>query len=114
MQGSESARSLATRMGALTALGLTIAFSPPAGAAAGGQKTITCTNPSSGANWQIRIDYDRRTVDALPAEIGDAQISWHTAAGENYKLDRKSGHLTVIVASSTGGYFIHDTCKLDD
>ncbi|HEX3936011.1 MAG TPA: hypothetical protein VHX43_00775 [Xanthobacteraceae bacterium] len=79
-----------------------------------GEKAIICTNPASGANWQIKVDYDRRTVDSHPADIGDAQISWHTADGENYALDRRSGHLTVTVASSTGGYFLHDQCKLDN
>ena len=77
-----------------------------------GEKAIVCTNPASGANWQIKVDYDGRTVDSHPADIGDAVISWHTADGEYYVLDRKSGHLTVTVASSTGGYFLHDQCKL--
>lgn len=79
-----------------------------------GEKAIICTNPASGANWQIKVDYDRRTVDSHPADIGDAVISWRTTDGENYMLDRRSGHLTVIVASSTGGYFLHDQCKLDN
>jgi hypothetical protein len=75
---------------------------------------ITCVNPASGANWQIRIDYGRATVDSNPARIDDATISWHDATdGDNYTLDRKSGDLTVIAASSTGGYFIHDRCKLE-
>ncbi|MGA9427982.1 MAG: hypothetical protein WA889_22995 [Xanthobacteraceae bacterium] len=108
------ARSLAARVGALALPGLAIAFSPTAAAAPTGEKTITCTNPTSGANWQIKVDYDRKTVDSLPAAISDGQISWHSAGGENYKLDRKSGNLTVVVASSTGGYFLHDTCKLDN
>ena len=114
MRGLDLARSLAARSGALAVLGLGIVLSATAGAAPTGEKTITCTNPSSGANWQIKVDYDRNMVDSLPAEISDAQISWHTAGGENYKLDRKSGNLTVVVASSTGGYFLHDTCKLDN
>jgi hypothetical protein len=95
-------------------LGLAIAFSATAGAAPTGEKAITCTNPASGANWQIKVDFDHNTVDSHPASISDGQISWQTTDGENYKLDRKSGNLTVIVASSTGGYFLHDTCKLDD
>ncbi len=95
-------------------LGLAIAFSTTAGAAPTGEKAITCTNPTSGANWQIKVDYAHNTVDSHPAQISETQISWQTADGENYKLDRKSGNLTVIVASSTGGYFLHDTCKLDD
>jgi len=79
-----------------------------------GEKAITCTNPASGANWQIKVDYDHRTVDNHPANIGEAQISWRTPDGENYALDRKSGNLTVVVTSSTGGYFLHDLCKLDN
>ena len=80
-----------------------------------GETAITCTNPASGASWQIRIDYDQSTVDSNPARISDAQISWHDAKdGGNYTLDRKSGNLTVIVASSTGGYFLYDRCRLED
>jgi len=74
---------------------------------------ITCTNPYSGATWQISIDFDRATVDANPARVSDAEISWFDPKdGGNYKLDRRSGALTVIVASSTGGYFLHDHCRL--
>jgi hypothetical protein len=80
-----------------------------------GESAITCTNPASGASWQIRVDYDRSTVDSNPARIRDAMISWHDATdGGNYTLDRKSGNLTVIVASSTGGYFLYDRCRLED
>jgi hypothetical protein len=60
-----------------------------------------------------RIDYDRVTVDSNPAQISAAKISWHDAKdGGNYTLDRVSGNLTVIVASSTGGYFLYDRCAL--
>lgn len=76
-----------------------------------GQRAMTCTNPYSGATWQIRIDYDRATVDANPARISDDTIAWHDAKdGGNYRLDRASGKLTVVVASSTGGYFLYDRC----
>jgi hypothetical protein len=85
---------------------------PAAAAAQAGEHAVTCTNPSSGVSWQIRIDYDRATVDANAARIGDHEISWHDAKdGGNYTLDRDSGKLTVIVASSTGGYFLYDNCK---
>ena len=78
------------------------------------ESAVTCTNPASGTNWQIRIDYDRSTVDSYPASISEATISWRDASdGGNYTLDRKSGNLTVVVASSTGGYFLYDRCKLD-
>jgi hypothetical protein len=74
---------------------------------------VTCTNPSSGATWQISIDYARATVDANPAQVSDGEIRWHDAKdGGNYTLDRHSGNLTVIMASSTGGYFLHHHCRL--
>ena len=76
--------------------------------------TITCTNPMSGASWQIAIDFDRATVDSNRAEITDAKIAWFDPTdGGNYTLDRKSGDLTAIVASSTGGYFRHGRCSLE-
>jgi hypothetical protein len=80
-----------------------------------GETAITCTNPVSGASWEIKIDYDRSTVDSNPARINDAEITWRDAKdGWNYKLDRKSGNLTVILASATGGNFLHDLCKLEN
>ncbi len=85
-------------------------------AAAAGQSqprapVITCTNPVSGWTWQINIDYDQATVDSNPARVSDAEISWRDAKdGGNYTLDRHTGNLTVIVPSSTGGYFLHHHC----
>jgi hypothetical protein len=80
-----------------------------------GETAITCANPISGATWQIKIDYDRSTVDANPARFSDAQIRWKAAAdGGNYTLDRKTGNLTVVMASSTGGSFLYDRCKLEN
>jgi hypothetical protein len=77
-----------------------------------GEIAMTCTNLSSGASWQIKIDYDRNTVDSNPARISDSVIAWRDAKdGWNYKLDRKSGNLTVILASATGGNFLYDRCK---
>lgn len=87
------------------------------GAAAGpmpGERAITCVNPASGTTWQIKVDYERSTVDANAATISDAKISWHDPKdGGNYTLDRKSGALTFVAPSSTGGYFIFDRCSLD-
>jgi hypothetical protein len=78
-----------------------------------GETAVTCTNPASGASWQIMIDYDRSTVDANPARISDDEISWRDAKdGWYYKLNRKSGNLTVTLASATGGNFLYDRCKL--
>jgi hypothetical protein len=80
-----------------------------------GETAVTCTNVASGTNWQIRINYDNATVDANPAHISDAEISWHEPAdGGNYTLDRKSEKLTVVVASSTGGYFLYHRCRLQN
>ena len=73
---------------------------------------VTCTNVASGTSWQISIDYDSRTVDSNPAQISASEISWHDAHdGANYTLDRKSGNLKAVVASSTGGYFLFHRCK---
>jgi hypothetical protein len=96
---------------ALLAAGL--AFPALAADAPPAQTAVTCTNPASGVTWQITIDYGRGTVDANPARISDAEIAWQDAKDRwNYTLDRKSGKLTVVAASSTGGYFIYDTCAL--
>ena len=74
---------------------------------------VTCTNPVSGASWQIVIDYRKSIVDSYPAEITEDEISWFDPKdGGNYTLDRKSGNLTASVASSTGGYFRHGRCRL--
>jgi hypothetical protein len=75
---------------------------------------MTCINPASGAAWQIRIDYDRHTVDSNSATINNREISWRDSSdGDHYTLDRQSGDLTMVAASSTGGYFLHHHCKLD-
>ena len=80
-----------------------------------GEIAVTCTNAVSGASWEIRIDYARSTVDSNRARISDAEITWRDAKdGWHYKLDRKSGNLTVILASATGGNFLYDRCKLEN
>jgi len=83
------------------------------GEARGSETVINCTNPTSGTSWQIRIDYDQRTVDSNPARISEDEISWRDQTdGGNYTLDRKSGKLTVIIASSTAGHFLYHRCRL--
>src|SRR5580658_4187396 len=100
---------------AIAALATLIAAPAMAAPAQSAEAAITCTNPSSGTTWQIRIDYQKATVDQYPASITDAEISWHDASdGGNYTLDRKSGNLRVAVASSTGGYFLHHRCQLEN
>jgi hypothetical protein len=99
----------------IAALALAIAGPASNAKAQRAATAITCTNPASGASWQITIDYDRSTVDSNPARISDTEISWRDATnGWNYKLDRKSGNLTVILASATGGNFLYDRCKLEN
>jgi hypothetical protein len=113
-QRSPIARVLAAGIGVWIA-GMAVLAGAGADAAQLGERTISCTNPASGATWRIRIDYARSTVDSNPARISDTKISWHDAKdGGNYSLDRKSGRLTVVVASSTGGYFLYDQCRLED
>jgi hypothetical protein len=73
---------------------------------------ITCVNNASGASWDIHVDYDKHTVDTNAAKFSDGEISWKDAANNNYTLDRKSGALTQSSPSSTGGYFLHDRCKV--
>jgi hypothetical protein len=103
-------RELAAAIAVLTTC---VVASPGYGQSLPRAPVIACTNPASGWTWQISIDYDRATVDANPAQMSEAEISWHDAKdGGNYTLDRRSGELTVIVASSTGGYFLHDHCGL--
>jgi hypothetical protein len=109
--------SVLTRSGApwLALFAAGVAFPALAADTPAAGTAVTCTNPASGVTWQIMIDYGRGTVDANPARISDAEISWQDAKDRwNYTLDRKSGKLTVIVASSTGGYFLYDTCALKD
>jgi hypothetical protein len=78
------------------------------------ETAVTCTNPVSGVSWQITIDYRNSTVDSHPAEITRSAISWFDPKdGGNYTLDLKSGDLTGIVASSTGGYFRRARCSLE-
>jgi hypothetical protein len=91
-----------------------IAAVPAVSHAQHGARAVTCTNNTSGASWQINIDYDQSTVDTIPASISTGEISWHTTDGQYFKLDRKSGDLTVTLASSTGGSFLYDRCKLAD
>jgi len=94
---------------AVVALGV----AAPQGGLAAREIPVVCTNTASGVRWTIRIDYDRHTVDSNSARISQTEISWHDAHDRsNYTLDIKSGALTAVAASSTGGYFLYDHCKL--
>ena len=115
-EGKSGARFQVSRSSMASALGacaLAVIISDVGAFAQQGGVAVTCANPYSGVTWQIRIDYDRSTVDSNPARINDATISWRDAKdGWSYTLDRKSGKLTIILASSTGGSFLYDQCKL--
>ncbi len=82
------------------------------GAARAAAAVLVCTNLTSGANWELKVDYEQRQVDSFPAEISERWISWHdTLHGGYYDLDRRSGDLTARFASSTGGYFLYHRCR---
>jgi hypothetical protein len=84
----------------------------PSFGAQSAESVFNCTNLASGAGWQIKINFQTSTVDSNPARISSSTISWHDPTdGGNYSLDRSTGNLTVVIASSTGGYFIHDRCR---
>jgi hypothetical protein len=109
---SRAKRSRRTHRFAATISALAIVF-VGLSAAEAAESAVPCTNPASGATWQIKIDYAKSTVDSYPAKISDAKIAWHSDGdGGNYTLDRKTGKLTVVVPSSTGGYFLYDDCRL--
>jgi hypothetical protein len=102
-------RSLLVGVASLAACAATAS---PSSGAESAVTVLTCTNLASGASWQIKIDFKGGTVDSNPARITSTTISWHDRTdGGNYTLDRKSGSLEVVFASSTGGYFIHDRCR---
>jgi hypothetical protein len=104
-----------TRPLAIAALLLGFAGPAVGAEARHGEAAVACANPISAAAFQIKIDYDRSAVDSNPARFSDSQISWHDAKdGGNYTLDRKTGNLTVILASSTGGSFLYHRCKLEN
>jgi hypothetical protein len=106
----------ASRVLAAGMVGLVAGFAVPArnGDTEESAAAITCTNPVSGTSWKVMIDYRKATVDSNPAEITRTQISWFDPKdGGNYRLDRNSGDLTASVASSTGGYFRHGRCSLE-
>ncbi len=72
---------------------------------------LRCTNPASGTSWPIVIDLDHGRVDALAATVTDRSISWHDPNQGFFELERATGKLQLRNASSTGGYFLHYTCR---
>lgn len=72
---------------------------------------LRCTNAASGTSWPMVVDFDRATVDSMPATINDRSISWHDPKQGFFDLDRATGNLQLRNASSTGGYFLYYTCR---
>ena len=118
MRLADLTRSLAQRIRplAVATAALVVGIAAPAISATDlhGERSITCMNKSSGTTWQIKVDYDRNTVDTNPASISDTRIAWRDANdGWRYTLDLKSGDLTVVLASSMGGNMYFHRCLLD-
>jgi len=98
----------------LAALGMAACRGGDGGGSAvpAGTSSLRCVNPSSGYAWTVRIDEAHGRIDGLPAEIGARRLRWRDASdGTVYELDRGSGELNVIRASSTGGYILTDRCR---
>ncbi|HUO43339.1 MAG TPA: hypothetical protein VMT94_00315 [Burkholderiales bacterium] len=73
---------------------------------------LRCTNTTSGVSWDVKIDYQNGTVDGFPAVIANDNIKWNdNLRGGHYQLDRASGNMTVIFASSTGGFMLNHKCR---
>jgi hypothetical protein len=78
------------------------------------QFTIQCVNLASGTSWSVQVDDQLQTVDGTPAQMTSRRISWRDAvSGGAFDLDRGSGVLTFINASSTGGYILRYQCRLN-
>jgi hypothetical protein len=98
-------------MAAAIAGTLLVAVSDGGAAMAAGILRLRCINPASGTSWPIVVDLDRARVDSLPATITLKWISWHDPTRGFYDLERATGNLQLRNASSTGGYFLHYTCR---
>jgi len=74
---------------------------------------LHCTNTTSGATWDLPVDLGHGTVDSFPAQISDRAISWKdTSTDRFYDFDRASGAMDMHAASSTGGFYLTDRCRL--
>jgi hypothetical protein len=93
------------------AVGLLAASAGGSPTVAAGTLVLRCTNPASGASWPIVVDLDRGRVDSLAATITLEWISWHDPERGFFDLERATGKLQLRNASSTGGYFLHYTCR---
>jgi hypothetical protein len=97
----------------ITAVALFVASAFGGPAVAAGTLRLRCTNPASGTSWPIVVDLDHRRVDSLAATITLEWISWHDPGRGFFDLERATGKLQLRNASSTGGYFLHYTCRFE-
>ena len=95
----------------LAAAILLLASASDGRADAAGILHLRCTNPASGTSWPIVVDLDHGRVDSLAATITDKRITWHDPKQGYFDFDRATGQLQFRNASSTGGYFLHYTCR---
>ena len=73
---------------------------------------VTCVNTVSGFSWDLRLDPAGRRVDGWPAAFRGRKVDWRDGSdGAGYTLDRVTGLLTIMRASSTGGVANVDNCK---
>jgi hypothetical protein len=101
------------RLAAALCLVLAASLAPAvgAGAAETGLLHLSCTNSANGASFPVVVDLDHALVDGQPATITDTLITWRDPKGGTYELERATEKLQLRSASSTGGFFIHFTCK---
>src|SRR5215472_7415908 len=97
----------------IAAVALFVASAGGGPTAAAGILRLRCTNPASGTSWPIVVDLDRGRVDSLVATITLGWISWHDPGRGFFDFERATGKLQLHNASSTGGYFLHYTCRSD-
>lgn len=99
------------RLSGITAAALLLALAGGGWAAEAATLRLRCSNPVSGASWQIAVDLDRGLVDSIGATITDKWIRWHDPKQGFFELERATGKLQFRNASSTGGYFLFFTCR---
>ena len=97
---------------AIAAAAWLLAAASAAAASRPGVIELRCTNPASGVSWPLVVDLDHGRVGALAATITDSWVSWHDPQQGFFDLERATGRLQFRNASSTGGYFLYYTCRV--
>ena len=99
-------------LGRLLGVGLAAGIAVTGSAAWAAPSALHCVNTTSGATWDIPVDFAHSMVDSVPAQITSGSISWEDATYHYYDFDRRTGALDMHVASSTGGFYLTDRCVL--